>query len=91
MLCLIGSQAEIVSANTQISSNLGLPFRETTAWAVPENNYTDNTQWFFMMPPAEGWTREDGTFFTQDQMMNGVVNVTQAESQPNWFPPNPPI
>lgn len=91
MLCLTGLQTDIVNANTQISSNLGLPFRDTTTWANPANNYTDNTQWFFMMPPTAGWTREDGTFYTQDQMMNNVVNVTQAESESDWYTPvNPP-
>lgn len=85
-----GTQGNIDIANAQISDNLGLPFRNTETWAFPRSSYSDPTFYFFIMPDATGWTREDGTYFTQEQMINGVVNVTPEEPNPNWWPPFPP-
>jgi hypothetical protein len=82
-----GTQENIDIANNQIGKNLGLPFGGTQRWADPQQNYSDPTTYFILMPPPEGWTREDGTHFTQEQMINGVENIEIEESQPDWFPP----
>lgn len=85
-----GTQNNIDIANAQISSNLGLPFRGTQIWAILQSSYSNADLWFFLMPLENGWTREDGTHFSQSEMVQGVVNVTIQESQSNWWPPYPP-
>lgn len=82
-----GTQENIEIANNQISENAGLPFGGTDHWADLEQNYSDPTTYFIKMPEPDGWIREDGMHFTQEQMINGVENVTIEESQPDWFPP----
>ncbi len=88
-LYFTGTEENIINANQKISQNLGLPFRGTTTWADPQKAYQQDF-WFILMPPEDGWTREDGTHFTQEQMIDGVVNVNIEESQPDWWPPFPP-
>ncbi len=88
-LYFTGTEENIINANQKISQNLGLPFRGTTTWADPQESY-NQTFWFILMPPVEGWTREDGTHFSQEQMSDGVENVNIEESQPDWWPPFPP-
>jgi len=83
-----GIQEDVEIANNQIGSNCGLPFGGTNAWAVPTLAYEQDF-WFIPMPSPSGWTREDGTHFTQSEMINGVTNVEEEEGQPNWWPPGP--
>jgi hypothetical protein len=83
-----GSESDVIAANTQINSNCGFPDAYTQTWAIPTQNYTDPTTWFILMPPPEGYMNGVVTL-TQSQMINSVVNVTQAESQSNWWPPSP--
>jgi hypothetical protein len=85
-LYFTGTEENIALANYQIGQNLGLPFRGTMRWADPLQAYQQNF-WFILMPPAEGWTREDGTYFTQQQMIENVQNVSIEEGQSSWFPP----
>jgi len=88
-LFFTGIEVDIIAANAQISSNAGLPYEHTEEWAVPKASYSDPNLFFIIMPNEDGWTREDGTYFTQAQMIDGVVNVEIQESQSNWFPPPP--
>jgi hypothetical protein len=81
-----GTEVNIIIANLQIDQNAGLPFGGTETWSIPQQAYLQDF-WFIPMPTPEGWRREDGTYFTQEQMIDGVVNVNIQESQPNWFPP----
>jgi len=83
-----GTENDITIANSQINSNCGLPFGGTSTWAISQQAYLQNF-WFIPMPNPNGWTREDGTYFTQDQMISNVINVTEQESQSNWWPPSP--
>jgi hypothetical protein len=81
-----GTEENIAVANNQIGQNLGLPFMGTERWADPQQAYQQDF-WFILMPPPQGWTREDGTHFTQEQMIENVSNVDMKESSPDWWPP----
>lgn len=85
-LYLTGTESNVTLAEAQVSENLGLPFSGTMRWAIPMQAYQQDF-WFISMPPYEGWYREDGTYFSYQQMMNAVTNVEIETSQPNWFPP----
>lgn len=87
-LCYTGTEDQIIIAINQINTNCGLPFRGTQTWDIPKKAYSYDF-WFIYMPPTGGWIREDGTYFTQQQMIDGVVNVSIQESQPDWWPPPP--
>lgn len=84
-----GTEAQIIAANNQINSNCGFPSGGTTTWAIPQQAYEQDF-WFILMPPPEGY-KNGAINKTQAEMIAGVVNVTEAESQPDWFPPNPPM
>ncbi len=86
-LYFTGTEENIIAANAQISSNLDLPFRGTIKWAQPQSSYSDPNFWFIEMPSEAGWTREDGTHFTQEQMIANVIDVEIQEENPNWWPP----
>lgn len=89
MLCYTGTQDNITDALKQINANCGLPFRVTITWDNVKKAYSYDF-YFIIMPWADGWTREDGTHFTQQQMINNVSNITIQESQGDWWPPPPP-
>jgi len=84
-----GTEENINLANQQIDNNLGLPFGGTNTWSIPRQAYLQDF-WFIPMPPPEGWKREDGTYFSQQQMIDNVSNVDIQESSPDWWPPAPP-
>lgn len=84
----IGTQADVVAANAQINSNCGFPNSYAQTWAFPQQAYQQSF-WFIMMPPPEGYTEPNGNIITQAQMVAGVVNVTEQQSQSNWWPPLP--
>ena len=88
-LYFTGTEVNVIAANAQISGNCGLPFGGTKTWADPQSEYIEPIKWFIKMPDPEGWTREDGTHFTQKEMISGVVNVDIEESNPDWWPPSP--
>lgn len=81
-----GTEADVNIANSKIDQNLGLPFWGTKTWSIPTQAYQQSF-WFIPMPSPDGWVREDGTYFMQQEMISGVINVTPQESSPNWFPP----
>lgn len=85
MLAFTGTEEQIIAAAARIDSNCGLPFRNTNTWDVPKKAYSYDF-WFIWMPEEEGYTREDGTYFSQAEMIDGVVNVEIQDSQPDWFP-----
>jgi hypothetical protein len=80
------NQADVVAANAQIQSNSGIPTPDgkTVRWDIPRKPLTGDNFWFIAMPPAKGWNQ-----YTQEQMMQGVVNVTQTPYQPSWDPQPP--
>lgn len=88
-LSYVGTQENITITLDQINQNLNLPFGNTISWDIPKKAYQQDF-WFIFSPPQEGWTREDGTHFMQEQMISGVINVEIQESQPDWFSTYPP-
>ncbi len=88
VMCLTGTQGQVIGANAQIDTNCGFPNANTYTWAIPQQAYNQDF-WFISMPPLEGFKDGIGSW-TQDQMMANVVNVSQEESQSNWWPPLPP-
>jgi hypothetical protein len=83
-----GTLDNINAAIAQINSNCGFPDGYTETWATPKQNYTTPSVYFFIMPPPEGYMTPMGSW-TQAQMIAGVVNVTEEQSQPDWWPPFP--
>lgn len=81
MICLVGTELQVNIANSQIGSNCEMPSGGTQIWAIPAQAYEQNF-WFIKMPPSIGWKG-----FTQEQMMANVIDVTQEDSQSNWWPP----
>lgn len=80
------TEVPITNANIQISSNCGLPNSSgTETWATPTQS-VDNTIWFILKPPIEGWGNT--VQFTQAEMMAGVdeTNITEQEYNSAWFP-----
>lgn len=81
-----GTEENVTAAVNQININCGLPFGSTQTWDEPKQAYLQSF-WFIWMPNVDGWIREDGTHFTQDQMIENVINVNIEDSQSDWFPP----
>lgn len=81
----VGTEVEITAAIVQINSNCGFPDGYCQSWGVPTQAYEQDF-WFVMMPSPNGYM-EPTRSFTQEQMIIGVENVTQEESQRNWWPP----
>lgn len=75
------NEQDVINANNQIGSNCGLPTQYTSQWDRVLKAY-DQDFWFIIKPPVQGWNE-----FSQAQMMQGVTNVTEEESQPDWWPP----
>lgn len=86
-LYFTGTEKEIIEAAAKINGNCGLPFGSTIDWSTPTASYSDPNFWFILMPWKDGWTREDGTYFTQEKMIEGVMNIAIEERQNAWFPP----
>jgi len=84
-----GSLTDVNVAIAQINTNCGFPDGYTTTWATATQNYTTPTVYFFLKPPPDGYMTPNGSW-TQAQMVNGVVNVTEAQSNSSWWPPFPP-
>jgi len=85
-----GSQSDVIVANTQINTNCGFPRNGTTTWDTPVAAFQPNSFWYILMPPPSGYIFPDGTTIPQSTMINGVVNVTQQQSNSSWFPPPTP-
>lgn len=80
-----GSEEEIQVANAQIDSNCGFPDGVTQTWAVSQKAYEQDF-WFILMPPPGGYMNAVGAW-SQAQMIDGVTDVAEQESQPDWWPP----
>ena len=80
-----GTEEDIIAANNQININCNFPDLETTTWDIPKKAFNQDF-WFISMPSPEGYTNNYGSW-TQDQMINSVINVEEEESQTNWWPP----
>lgn len=66
-----GSESAIVSAESKISENLGLPKNGTERWSeVKKENGAE--LWYIPKPPIGG-RLDHGEFFTQEQMLDGVI------------------
>lgn len=83
-----GTLDEVTAANAQINSNCSFPNGSTETWAIPTESY-DQTFWFFLQPPPEGYQDDVGSW-TQAEMINGVENVQLQQSNSSWWPPFPP-
>ena len=85
IMCYTGTEEQVSVAVEQINSNCGFPDGYTETWDTPRQAYEQDF-WFIIMPPAEGY-KEPTRSFTQEQMIAGVTNVQEQESQPDWWPP----
>jgi hypothetical protein len=84
-----GTYEQIVEANYTINQNCGFPDPQTETWDIPTQAYEQDF-WFILMPPPDGYKNEYCDM-TQEQMIDGVQDVSIEESQPDWWPPFPPI
>lgn len=83
-----GTQQDIINATAQIDLNCNFPDGYTQTWAIPKKAYEQDF-WFIPMPSPEGYKNIMHSF-TQEEMIFDVVNVSEQESQRNWWPPFPP-
>lgn len=84
-ICLTAStKAPVTAAVTQINTNCGFPNSYgTITWGIPKQS-ADGTFWF--IPKPIGPWGNTSSMFTTEQMMQGVVNVIEEESNSSWFP-----
>lgn len=80
-----GTESDIIAANAQINSNCGFPDSQTQTWDIPTKAYNQDF-WFISMPGPDGYKNNSGSW-TQVQMINGVSNVAQEQSNSSWWPP----
>ena len=86
MTYLINTNQSICQAAAdQIAVNCQLPTETTACWAIPTHAH-DESCWFIPCPPNSGWTTDQGVTFTREQMLDGVVEMTEDEGQSSWFP-----
>lgn len=80
------NESDVVTANSQIQTNVGIPTVDgkTVRWDTPRKPVTGDNFWFIAMPSPEGWNQ-----YTQEQMMQNVVNVTQEVYNSSWDPSPP--
>ncbi len=79
---LIGTLEQVTVANAQIEINAGYPCEGTSNWSVPAQAYEQDF-WFIAMPESNAIYN----WHTGEELMEGVSNVQQEESQENWWPP----
>ncbi len=85
VVCLVGAQAEVIAANSQIESAMGVPYGITTGWDIPTQIY-EQSDYFIAMPIPEAIYNGH----TGAELMAAVTaNVTPEEYNPNWRPPSP--
>ncbi len=84
-LCYKGTHENVIAANAQIDANCGFPDAYTQTWGSIKKAYQQEF-WFFAMPTPAGYKNRSGDW-TQEQMIDSVVNVEIEESQPSWFVP----
>ena len=80
------TESDIDAAIAQIDSNCGWPNAYTNTWAEKRQAYQQNI-WFFKNPSPNGYMDEYESF-AREEMMDGVVNVTESDGNSNWFPPD---
>ena len=85
-ICYTGTEDQVTIANNQINTNCGFPNNDAQNWDTPTPAYTPNTFWFIRKPPPGGLVYADRTY-TQEEMINGVVNVIEQPYSPSWRPP----
>lgn len=83
-----GSEEDVSAAVEQINSNCGFPDGYCETWGNPRQAYQQDF-WFVLMPPPEGYV-EPSRSFSQEEMIENVVNVDQEQSSPDWWPLVPP-
>lgn len=79
------NQDDAVTALKKINENCGFPNPCAQTWSDLSQAYQQNI-WFFVNPPDYGYQSACG-LFTRDEMMSGVVNVTESNGDSSWFPP----
>lgn len=83
-----GTQENVQKALNQINKNCNFPTAGVKTWDTPMEAYQQNF-WFIKMPPPQGYKNEIVSY-TQEQMILGVVEVTEHEFSKSWLPPTPP-
>lgn len=82
------NESDAFAALNKINTNCGFPNEDAQTWANFMKAYEQDI-WFFSNPPPEGYEGQHHQF-TYDQMIDGVVNVTESDGDSSWFPPAPP-
>lgn len=80
------NEIDAVNALNKINENCNFPDACTQNWANLQQAYEQDI-WFFFGPPDNGY-KSECTCITRDQMMDGVVNVTESDGDSSWFPPS---
>ncbi len=75
-------EQNVTTANQQIALNIKLPDDDTQVWDIPRKAYQQDL-WFIKKPRSFGWKD-----YTQEQMMQNVVNVDQQQFDISWFEPS---
>lgn len=83
-ICLVGTEAEVIAANTQIENAMGVPYGITTGWDTPTQIYEISN--YYIVSPEQ-----DAIYngHTGAELMEAVTaQVTQEEYSPDWRPPS---
>jgi hypothetical protein len=80
-LFLLGTESEVIAANAKIGANAGYPCEGTLEWDIPTQAY-EQEFWFIAVP--QPYAIYNG--HTGEELMEGVSNLRQEESQENWWP-----
>lgn len=85
------NEQDVIDANLQIMSNSGIPTEngKTTNWCDVKQAY-EQSFYYIIKPPIDGWTPDDGENVSQETMMQGVTNVTEELFNTDWNPPLSP-
>lgn len=88
-LCYVGDELSILNAIETINKNCGFPNDEgTDTWGVPIKAHEQDF-WFVLKPPAQGY-RTRNHYFSQNEMIDGIVNLNTEEWQRSWISPIEP-
>jgi hypothetical protein len=81
------NESDVITALNKINENCNFPDSCTQSWSDVQKAYEQDI-WFFFNVPENGYTSACASF-TREQMMDGVVNVTESDGDSSWFPPPP--
>lgn len=75
--CLVGTEEQVIAANTQIEKNLNIPKPGTDRWSIPEK-MDQNELWFIFLPEVS-WNE-----YSKEQAAEDTLFVTEMDFQYNW-------